>query len=89
MKLTVYKNQYGFSTLAKNGDVKIYIPVQFKKGLEPTEERATIKIEDAFFSNYTDKNGLTKPKLVIMQYQDLGVTTTEYTDTMEDDGLPF
>lgn len=89
MKLTVYKNQFGFSTLAKNGDVKIYIPVQFKKGSEPTGEKATVKIEDGFFSNYTDKNGLTKPKLVIMQYQDLGVTTTEYTDIMEDDGLPF
>lgn len=89
MKLTVFKNQYGFSTLAKNGDVKIYIPVQFKKGSEPTLEKAEIKIEDAFFSNYTDKNGLTKPKLVIMQYQDLGVTTTEYTDVFGSDDLPF
>ena len=89
MKLTVYKNQYGFSTLAKNGDVKIYIPVQFKKGLEPTGEKAEIKIENAFFSNYTDKNGLTKPKLVIMEYQILGATTTEYTDIIEDDSLPF
>lgn len=89
MKLTVYKNQYGFSTLAKNGDVKIYVPVQFKKGSEPTGEKAEIKIEDAFFSNYTDKNGLTKPKFVIMQYQDLGVTTTEYTDMFGSDDLPF
>lgn len=88
MKLTVYKNQYGFSSLAKNGDVKIYIPIQFKKGQEPLGEKAEIKIENAFFSNYTDKNGLTKPKLVIMEYQELGATTTtEYN--FEDDGLPF
>ena len=31
MKLRVYKNQYRFSTLAKNGDDKMYISVQFKK----------------------------------------------------------
>lgn len=90
MKLTVYKNQYGFSALAKNGDVKIYIPVQFKKGQEPTEERAEIKIENAFFSNYTDKNGLTKPKLVIMEYENIETgETTKYTDVFGSDDLPF
>jgi RecA/RadA recombinase len=90
MKLTVYKNQFGFSTLAKNGDVKIYIPVQFKQGIaEPEGEKAEIELEDAFFSNYTDKNGLTKPKLIVMQYKELG-DTTEYTDTFEFEGdLPF
>lgn len=68
MKLTVFKNQYGFSTLAKNGDDKMYISVQFKKGNEPTEEKARINIEDAFFSMYKNKVGLAFPKLVVMKY---------------------
>ena len=68
MKLLVFKGQYGYSTLAKNGDNKLYIQVQFNKGTEPEGERARIKINDAFFSNYTNKAGITFPKLVIMDY---------------------
>ena len=69
MKLLVFKNQYGFSTLAKNGDDKLYIQVQFKKGTEPEGERARIKIKDAFFSMYKNKVGMAFPKLVIMDYE--------------------
>ena len=73
MKLTVFKGQYGFSVIAKNkqlkeGENKMYIQVQFPRGTEPEGERATIKINDAFFSMYKDKNNLAKPKLVIMDY---------------------
>ena len=50
MKLRVYKNQYGFSTLAKNGEDKMYIQIQFKKGNEPTTDKTDIIIKDAFFS---------------------------------------
>ena len=69
MKLRVYKNQYGFSTLAKNGEDKIYISVQFKKGTEPTTDTADIIIKDAFFSMYKNKQGLAFPKLIIMEYE--------------------
>lgn len=69
MKIKVYKNQYGFSTLCKNGDTKIYMPVQFKKENEPQIENGTVLIKNGFFSNYTDKNNLTKVKLVIMDYE--------------------
>ena len=90
MELVVYKNQYGFSTLAKNGDVKIYIPVQFKKGMEPLGEKVKIKIENAFFSNYTDKNGLTKPKLVVMNYSEINEDNWSNSTTVLDDStLPF
>ena len=91
MKLLVFKGQYGFSTLAKNGDDKLYIQVQFKQGTEPEGERARIKINDAFFSMYKNKAGLAFPKLVIMNY-DLEEDTTQNNtpvEEFEDLGLPF
>lgn len=99
MKLRVYRNQYGFSTLAKNGDDKMYISVQFKKGTEPTTDTADIIIKNAFFSMYKNKQGLSFPKLVIMEYEIEGQKTDEqieregiqneqYYDTFESD-LPF
>lgn len=69
MKLRVYKNQYGFSTLAKNGEDKMYIQIQFKKGTEPTTDTTDIIIKDAFFSMYKNKQGLAFPKLVILSYE--------------------
>ena len=99
MKLRVYKNQYGFSTLAKNGEDKMYISVQFKKGTDPTTDTADIIIKDAFFSMYKNKQGVAFPKLVIMEYEVEGQKTDEqieregiqneqYYDTFESD-LPF
>lgn len=91
MKLLVFKGQYGYSTLAKNGDDKLYIQVQFKQGTEPEGERARIKINDAFFSMYKNKAGLAFPKLVIMNY-DLEEDTTQNNtpnDDFSDLGLPF
>ena len=68
MELTVFKNQYGYSTLAKNGEDKMYISVQFKKGQEPNLDKARITILDGFFSMYKNKVGIAFPKLVIMDY---------------------
>lgn len=92
MKLRVYKNQYGFSTLAKNGDDKMYISVQFKKGTEPTTDTAEIIIKDAFFSMYKNKQGLAFPKLVILSYevekqQDEIANEQDYK--LDDTPLPF
>ena len=99
MKLRVYKNQYGFSTLAKNGEDKMYVQIQFKKGTEPTTDKTDIIIKNAFFSMYKNKQGLSFPKLVIMEYEIEGQKTDEqieregiqneqYYDTFESD-LPF
>lgn len=79
MKLRVYKNQYGYSTLAKNGDDKMYISVQFKRGIEPSTDTANIIIKDAFFSMYKNKQGLAIPKLVIMSY-DIENQTENYSE---------
>ena len=99
MKLRVYKNQYGFSTLAKNGEDKMYIQVQFKKGFEPEVEKADIVIKDGFFSMYKNKQGLAFPKLVIMSYEVEGQKTDEQIEregimneqdySINNDFLPF
>ena len=69
MKIYVNKSQYGWQTQAKNGENKMYIDVQFKKGKEPEEQFLRIDIKDGFFSTYKNKQGLPKPKLVIMEYE--------------------
>lgn len=86
MKLRVYKNQYGFSTLAKNGDDKMYISVQFKKGTEPTTDTTDIIIKDGFFSTFKNKNGFTFPKLVILSYSK--IENNEKSD-LDENSLPF
>lgn len=86
MKLRVYKNQYGFSTLAKNGEDKMYIQIQFKKGTEPTTDTTDIIIKDAFFSAFKNKNGFTFPKLVILSYSK--IENNEKSD-LDENSLPF
>lgn len=89
-KLTVYKGQYGFSTLLKNKEDKLYVQVSFRRGQEPTEDKAYIDIKDGFLSFYKDKNGLAKPKIVIMEYENIETgETIEYTDVFGSDDLPF
>ena len=99
MKLRVFRNQYGFSTLAKNkntGD-KMYISVQFTQGTEPNLDKADIKINDAFFSMYKNKAGFAFPKLVIMDYEVIEENKSDFvpqfTDNdippLDDDELPF
>lgn len=88
MKLTVFKNQYGFSTLAKNGEDKMYISVQFKKGQEPNLEKARIEIKDAFLSMYKNKTGIAFPKIVIMEYTILEDNSQQANDFIPDE-LPF
>lgn len=86
MKLRVYKNQYGYSTLAKNGDDKMYISVQFKKGTEPSTDTTDIIIKDAFFSAFKNKNGFTFPKLVILSYSNI---ENNGKSDLNENSLPF
>lgn len=86
MKLRVYKNQYGYTTLAKNGEDKMYIKVQFKKGNEPSTDTTDILIEEAFFSAFKNKNGFTFPKLVILSYSN--IENNEKSD-LDENSLPF
>ena len=68
MKIYVNKGNYGWQTRAVNGEDKLYIDVQFKKGEEPEETFCQIEIVDGFFSMYRNNQNYPKPKLVVMNY---------------------
>ena len=85
-KLMVYKGQYGYSTLLKNNEDKLYVQVGFKKGQEPKQEKVMIDIKDGFLSFYKDRNGLAKPKIVVLDYTALEDTPAAVEDTLD---LPF
>jgi hypothetical protein len=71
MKLYINKTQYGYSTTCKDkqGDLKTYMDLQFKKGEEPKTDQ--IEIDNAFFSCYQSKDGI-KPKMIVMSYAEIG-----------------
>ena len=85
MKIYVNKGNYGWQTQAKNGDDRMYIDVNFKKGTEPEETFLRIDIKDGFFSMYKTKTGLAKPKLVIMEYEK--ISKEEYVPNDEEQNL--
>lgn len=92
-KLIIYKGEYGYSTLIKNGEDKLYVQVGFRKGQEPTSDKATIDISDGFLSFYRDKQTTAKPKLVILEYQeieDFMLDNAQNHNTSDEiDDLPF
>jgi hypothetical protein len=96
-KLMVYKGQYGYSTLLKNQEDKLYVQVGFRKGQEPLQEKAMIDIKDGFLSFYKDKNGAAKPKIVVLDFTEIETqnfqpqepTFDEPVFNPFDDDLPF
>ena len=89
MIVNIYKNQYGYSTQAKNKDKKMYISVGFKKGIEPQSDYVRVKINSGFFSLYEDRNKLPKPKLIIMDYEEMDNLNEDDIKYDYDDDLPF
>ena len=91
-KTRIFKNEYGnYSTSisSKNQDGtwdKMYIAVNFKKGVE-VANNTDIDITKGFLSFYKDKNGLAKPKIVIMEFEVL--QEAQSNNTVFDDELPF
>jgi hypothetical protein len=102
-KLAVYRGQYGYSTLLKNKEDKLYVQVGFKRGQEPLQDKVIIDIKDGFLSFYKDKNGLAKPKIVVMDYTEVDVNqnaavshidyvpmpTNDFIPPFDDSDLPF
>lgn len=71
-KTIVFKNDYGYSTTIskKNQDGsydKMYVSLHFPIG-EELENKTMIEIIDGFLSFYKTKDGLTKPKIVVMKF---------------------
>ncbi len=102
MKITgetmIFKNDKGnYSTSVSNkredGSYEnMFISVNFKKGVE-VENKTKINITNAFLSFYKTKDGLAKPKIVVMEFEVTSANTTQTTDfeTFLDDNsdLPF
>lgn len=92
----IFKNDKGnYSTSVSNkkedGNYEnMYISVNFKKGVE-VENKTKINITNSFLSFYRTKDGLAKPKIVVMEFETANNTTTQATDFELDsqDELPF
>ena len=72
-EIMIFKNEYGYSTSIsrKNQDgeyEKMYLSVQLPKGVE-LENKTKINITKGFLSFYTNKQGLSQVKIVVMEYQ--------------------
>lgn len=88
MQLTVYKNEKGYSTLAKNknDESKLYISINFKKGEEPVGEgRLSLDNVDGFFTCYKGKDEVVRPVFFVMSYTQELDADTEVVDNT----LPF
>lgn len=86
MKITgqtiIFKNEFGYSTSIskKNEDGtydKMYLSIQLPKGTE-LENKTKINITNGFLAFYKTKEGLPKPKIVVMQFE------SEYKEQAED-----
>lgn len=88
MKITgetmIFKNDKGYSTSVSNkkedGSYEnMFIAVNFKKGVG-VENKTKINITNGFLSFYKTKDGLAKPKIVVMEFETTSNTTTQATD---------
>ena len=93
------KGRYSTTVSNKNQDGtydNMYIAVNFKKDIE-VENQTKIDITNGFLSFYKTREGLPKPKIVVMDFEIKGKVKTkqeevnEYEITNEDDllDLPF
>lgn len=69
----IFKSEYGYSTSISsknmNGEYdKMYLSVQMPKDTV-LENKTNIIITNGFLSFYKTKDGLTKPKIVVMEYE--------------------
>ena len=89
-KTIVFKSEYGYSTAISNKKQdgsydKMYLQLQLPKGVE-IENKAYIDITKGFLSFYKDKNGIAKPKIVVMEFNQ---ETQEENYQINESDLPF
>ena len=99
-KTIIYKNTYGYSTAISNKKQdgtyeRMYVSLQLPKGVE-LENKTYIEITKGFLSFYTDKNGLSKVKVVVMEFQEdyekeerEAIQTEDTAIDYSEDSLPF
>lgn len=86
----IFKGEYGYSTAIskKNEDGtydKMYLSIQLPKGTE-LENKTKINITNGFLTFYKTKEGLPKPKIVVMQFES---EYKEQTEDITDDVMSF
>lgn len=96
----IFKSDYGYSTAISKKDQegnyeRMYLSVQLPKGVE-LENKTYIEITKGFLSFYTDKNGLSKVKVVVMEFQEdyekeerEAIQTEDTAIDYSEDSLPF
>ena len=95
-KAKIFKNEYNGKTYYSTSISKkkedgtyenMYLTVQFRKGQETDGD---IDITNGFHSFYTDKNGVPKIKIVVLEYTAIEKNTIpENTEADFMDDLPF
>lgn len=90
-EMRVFKNEFNgrtsycttVSSKKQDGTYdKMYVPVQFKKGMETDGD---IDVTKGFHSMYIDKNGLGKIKFVVQEYNKV----EEWQPENNESDLPF
>lgn len=70
-EFVIYKNDYGYSTtISRKIEDKwenMYISVKLPKD-DDIKNNTHIQINKGFLSFYKDKNGLAKPRIIVMEY---------------------
>ena len=85
-----YENGISYSTTISNKNIEgkyenMYVIVQMPKGTN-LESKTSINITNGFMSNYKDRNGLMKIKLVVLDYD---IEPEEKPSEYTQDDLPF
>ena len=102
-KVIIYKNDYGYSTAISNKKqdgtyTNMYVSVQLPKNIE-LENKTVIEITNGFLSFFKTKDGLSKIKIVVMEFttdeeqkyiqQEREAIQNEEIYGIQDFGLPF
>lgn len=102
-KVIIYKNDYGYSTTIskKNQDgeyERMYVSVQLPKNIE-LKNKTVIEITNGFLSFFKTKDGLSKIKIVVMEFttdeeqkyiqQEREAIQNEEIYGIKNDSLPF
>lgn len=90
-EMMIFSNDKGFSTSISNKKEdgtydNMFIAVNFRKGVS-VENKSKINVTNGFLSFYKTKDGLAKPKIVIMEFE--GQNSTNNNEVIAEDDLPF
>ena len=92
-KTMIFKSEYGYSIAISNKNQegtydKMYVQVQLPKGIE-LENKTMIEITKGFITFYKTKDGLSKLKIIVMEYNtDEKIDGNDAFELTTDD-LPF